>query len=450
MEDTIVGIATALGKGAISIIRISGNNSLKIINKHFSKKITSKNDHTINYGFFQNEKEIIDEVLIMYMKGPKSYTAEDVIEINCHGGIACTNKILELILNAGARLAEPGEFTKRALLNGRINMLQAEAVMDMINSKTESARKMAVNQLSGKTSSLIRDLRKKILDILANIEVNIDYPEYEDAIIYTNQLLKVNINDITQEIKKILEQALNGKIIKEGLNVLILGKPNVGKSSILNHLLEEEKAIVTDIAGTTRDIVEGAINLKGVVLNFIDTAGIHQTDDIIEKKGIEKSFSYLKEAHLILYVLDNDMVVDEEDKKILEQAKEKEIIIVINKCDDVKKISLDSLKNYKIVEATTFQEKGLDSLKASIIEKFNLEKLEAEDLTYLSNARCINLLKQVETKIKDIEKAINKEVPIDIIEIDVKKIFDLLGEIIGESYTEELLDQLFSNFCLGK
>ena len=300
MNDTIAAISTTLGVGAISIIRVSGNDAIKIVNKIFKGKNLEKVEtHTINYGHIVDKDEIIDEVLVSVMKSPKTFTTEDVVEINCHGGISTTNKVLELVLNNGARLAEPGEFTKRAFLNGRIDLTQAESVMDLINSKNESKRKVAIKGLNGYVSNIIRNLRQEILELLASIEVNIDYPEYEDAIVMTNDIVKPKITEIKEKLIKIINESENGKILTSGIKTIIIGKPNVGKSSILNRLLDEEKAIVTDIEGTTRDTVEGSITINGVSLNIIDTAGIRETEDIVEKIGVEKSLSLINEADLI-------------------------------------------------------------------------------------------------------------------------------------------------------
>lgn len=321
MDDTICAISTALGVGAISIIRVSGNDSINIVNKIFDRDLTNVLSHTINYGHIIDNNEIIDEVLISVMKSPKTFTCEDIVEINCHGGIATTNKILELVIRNGARMALPGEFTKRAFLNGRIDLIEAEGVMDLINSKTEVGRKMAMASLSGKVSNMISDLRRKMLDIIANIEVNIDYPEYEDILVVTNDMIKDSVTNLKRELSKILKEALDGKIIKEGIKTLIIGRPNVGKSSILNRLLDEDKAIVTDIEGTTRDIVEGTVSLDGILLNIIDTAGIRQTDNIVEKIGVDKSISLINEADLIILVLNNNEALNSDDLKLLESTK---------------------------------------------------------------------------------------------------------------------------------
>lgn len=450
MFDTIVAISTALGVGAISIIKISGNNSINIVNKIFSKDLSKVDSHTINYGYIYYDNELIDEVLISVMKSPKTFTKEDIVEINCHGGIATTNKILEILLNLGCRLAEPGEFTKRAYLNGRIDLIEAESTMDLINSKTEKERKLAIKGIEGKVSKLIITLRQKILEILANIEVNIDYPEYEDILVLTNEMLKEYIETIKNDIEKILKESENGKLIKEGIKVLILGRPNVGKSSILNKLVDEERAIVTDIAGTTRDIVEGSIVIDGIRLNIIDTAGIRETDNIVEEIGVNKSIKLIDEVNLIILVLNNNEKLTEEDKKILELTKNKERIILLNKIDLEKNIEIECLNLENIVSSSTTIDSGLDDLKKKIKEIFNLEKLETSDFTYLSNSRQISILKETLNLVLEIKIGIENDIPIDIIEIDLKRIWELLGSIIGETYGDELIDQLFSQFCLGK
>lgn len=448
MEDTIAAIATSLGVGAISIIRVSGPEAIKIVNNIFKgKDLTKQKTHTITYGHIIENDKIIDEVLISIMKSPKSFTTEDTVEINCHGGISTTNKVLELLLNNGCRLAAPGEFTKRAFLNGRIDLIEAEGVMDLINSKTEKARNLAINQLSGTSSELIKKLRKEIVEILANIEVNIDYPEYDDIVVLSTQIIKPQITNIIKELKEIIDHSENTKIIKDGIDVLILGRPNVGKSSLLNRLLEEDKAIVTDIEGTTRDIVEGKINLDGIILNIIDTAGIRQTKDVVEKIGVEKSLSLIDKADLVLFLLNNNEDITPEDKNIINQLKNKNHIIVINKCDLTKKLDLN---DNDCVYISAKENIGIDDLKNKIKELYNLEKLETEDLSYLSSARSISLLKQAMQSLKNADKGIDDNYPIDMVEIDIKDSWNILGEIIGETYEEELIDQLFSQFCLGK
>ena len=451
MNDTIAAISTTLGVGAISIIRVSGEEAIKIINKIFKgKDLEIVDTHTINYGHIVDNNEIIDEVLVSVMKAPRTFTAEDVVEINCHGGISTTNKVLELVLNNGARLAEPGEFTKRAFLNGRIDLTQAESVMDLINSKHESKRKVAIKGLNGYVSNIIRNLRQEILELLASIEVNIDYPEYDDAVEMTNEIVKPKINEIKEKLFKIINESENGKILTSGIKTIIIGKPNVGKSSILNRLLDEDKAIVTDIEGTTRDTVEGSITINGVSLNIIDTAGIRETEDIVEKIGVEKSLSLIPEADLVILVLNNNEELSEEDKKILKACQNKKTIIVINKNDLERKININEIDYQNIIYTNTVDLNGIDSLKEKIVELFNLNELEQQDYTYLSNVRQISLAKEANTILEEVEKGITDEVPVDMIEIDIKRAWEKLGEIIGETYTEELIDQLFSQFCLGK
>ena len=453
MNDTICAIATSQGVGAIAIIRVSGEDSIKIVNKIFKGKDLEKvQSHTINYGHIIDNDKIIDEVLVSVMKAPKTYTTEDTVEINTHGGISPTNRVLELLLENGCRLAEPGEFTKRAFLNGRIDLLEAEAVMDMINSKTETQRQMASNQLNGKVSNLINDLRSDMAQIISNINVNIDYPEYDDVDIMTNEILLPKINNLKTKIEKILQESKNGKIIKEGINTSIIGRPNVGKSSLLNALLNEDKAIVTDIAGTTRDIVEGQINLNGILLNIIDTAGIRKTDDKIEAIGVEKSFQMINKSDLILLMLNANEKLTKDIEDIIDKIKDKKFLIIINKIDLENKLDKSKLnipKN-KIVELSILEDKGIDNLKNKIIDMFNIAEIETKDPTYLNNTRSISILKNCLNSIKEVEKGINNNLPIDMIELDIKNIWEELGKINGTYYEEELLDEMFSRFCLGK
>ena len=446
MEDTIAAIATAVGVGAISIIRVSGNDAIKNVNKIFKgtdlEKVAS---HTINYGHIIYNNEIIDEVLVSVMRTPKTFTREDVVEINCHGGIATTNKVLELLLMNGCRLAEPGEFTKRAFLNGRIDLVEAEGIMNLIDSKSELARKLSLKQLDGSVSNNIRDLRNKILLLLANIAVNIDYPEYEDILDVTIDEVKKHLGEITTSLQKILETSENTTIVLDGLKTAIVGCPNVGKSSILNLLLNEEKAIVTNVAGTTRDIVEGTLNLNGVYLKLLDTAGIHETDDIVEGIGINKSIDSISSADLVLLVLDGSRELNDEDQKLLDLTATKKRIIIINKVDLERKIDF---QDNDVVLMSTKDGLGLDKLKNKIISIFKLDEISA-DMNIFVNAddlakikKCIELINKINSSIDFME--------IDMIEIDLREINDILGSIIGESYDEELLDTIFKNFCLGK
>lgn len=453
MNDTIATISTALGVGAISIIRVSGPESIEIVNKIFTKDLSNIESHTINYGYIKDGENIIDEVLVSLMKAPKTYTREDLIEINCHGGIATTNKILELLIKNGCRLAEPGEFTKRAFLNGRIDLVQAEAVNSLLNATTDISRKQAINELQGNNSNLIKELREKLIQMISNIEVNIDYPEYEDIEELTNSKILPKLKDYVSNLKTIISKSKEGRIIKEGINVALIGKPNVGKSSLLNTLLEEEKAIVTNIAGTTRDIVEGQINISGVVFNLIDTAGIRDTDNVIEQIGVEKSKKVIKDCNLILLIFNNNDILTDEDKEIFNYVKEtnKPIIIIINKVDLETKLNKEYLSNdYKIVEISTKTKLGINDLKETIKETFNLEKIITDDINYSFNSRSIGLLEKSKDKIVAAINAINDNYPVDIVELEIKSAWEILGEIIGETYTEELLDNLFSRFCLGK
>lgn len=453
MNDTICAIATSQGVGAIAIIRISGEDSIKIVNKIFKGKDLEKvESHTINYGHITDGDKIIDEVLVSVMKAPKTFTAEDTVEINTHGGISPTNKVLELLLENGCRLAEPGEFTKRAFLNGRIDLLEAEAVMDMINSKTDAQRQMAINQIGGKVSDLINSLRSDMVQIISNINVNIDYPEYDDVDIITNEILIPKITSLKARIEKILKESENGKIIKEGIKTSIVGRPNVGKSSLLNALLEEDKAIVTDIAGTTRDIVEGQITINGILLNMIDTAGIRKTEDKIEAIGVEKSFKMIDDSELVLLMLNNNENLSNDIKEIIEKIKEKHYIAIINKIDLESKLNRDELgiPLDKIVEISVKENKGIDDLKEKIVKMFNIDELETKDPTYLNNSRSISILKRCLKSINDIEYGLKKNMPIDMIELDIKNIWEELGTINGTTYEEELLDEMFQRFCLGK
>lgn len=449
MDDTIVAISTSLGVGAISIIRLSGEDSINIVNKIFKgKDLTTVPTHTIHYGYIVDNNEIIDEVLVSIMRTPKTYTKENIVEINCHGGISTTNKVLELVLSNGARLAEPGEFTKRAFLNGRIDLVEADGIMNLISSKTETSRKMSINELSGKVSSLITGIRDDLIQIISNIEVNIDYPEYEDIEVLSNEKILPSINIIKDTLIKTIKESENGRIINEGINVGIIGRPNVGKSSLLNSLLEEQKAIVTDIEGTTRDIVEGQIKLNGVLLNIIDTAGIRETDNIVEQIGVEKSYEIIDKSDLIIFLLNNNEPLTKEDLELYNKIKNKTHIIVLNKTDLKQVIDLTPIKE-EILKVSLLNNDAsiiLDKIK----ELFNLEKLETSDLTYLSNARSISLLKKSLNNISNAIDNINNNDPIDIVELELKDAWSTLGEIIGETYTDELLDELFSRFCLGK
>ena len=451
MFDTICAISTALGVGAISIVRVSGPNAIEIVNKIFKGKDLRKVDsHTINYGYIMDNNEVIDEVLVSVMLAPKTYTTEDIIEINCHGGISTTNKVLELLLTNGARLAEPGEFTKRAFLNGRIDLIEAESVGDLINSETEKSMKLSLNGVTGNITNLVNSIRKELVSISANIEVNIDYPEYEDAIVLTNELIKPKIITIKKELENLLKESQNSKLIKKGIDVAIVGKPNVGKSSLLNTLLEEEKAIVTNIAGTTRDIVEGKIILDGIILNLIDTAGLRETNDIVEQIGVNKSKEIINSSDLIILVLNYNEEITQEELDLINELKNKKLIVYINKNDLEKKLDESKIKTNNIVYGNTKEYKNLNDLKNKIRELFNLGELESSNLNYLSNSRQISLVKKSINVLDNTLNSIENNIEIDLLAIDIKECFDLLGEIIGSTYKDELLDEIFSNFCLGK
>ena len=448
MDDTIAAISTAQGIGAISIIRISGPKAFEIVSNIFSnKKFLEAPSHTIHYGYIVDNGKKIDEVLVSKMNGPKTFTCEDVAEINAHGGITTTNEILELVLVNGARLAEPGEFTKRAFLNGRIDLTEAEGIMDLINSKTDKAREMALNQVSGEVSNLIRDLRNDLAGIISNIEVNIDYPEYEDTPVMTNNKVKNSLNSLEKKINNILEKSNEGEIIKNGIKTVIAGKPNVGKSSLLNRLLGEDRAIVTDVQGTTRDSIEASLVIDNIVLNLIDTAGIRDTSDTVESIGVSKSLSLIDQADLVLFVLNYNEEMTADERMILEKIRDKNHIIIVNKTDLEKKLDTSELDNPIYISIK--DDKNIDEIKDRIKELFNLEKIETGDLTYLTSARSKAILRQVLDSVSDVREGIDNY-PIDIVEIDLKKIWNLLGDIIGENYSEELLDELFSRFCVGK
>ena len=450
MNDIIVAISTALGKGAISIVRLSGKGSIELVSKCFKgKDLTKEESHTIHFGYIKDKDETIDQVLVSIMRAPKTYTREDVVEINCHGGIAATNKILELMILNGARLAEPGEFTKRAFLNGRIDLVEAEAVMDLINSKTEKSRKQSINQLEGRLTGVIRKFRQELLELLANVEVNIDYPEYEDIEVVTIDNIKDRVGHMKTELTNIVNESENRKIVKEGINVAIVGRPNVGKSSILNKLLGENKAIVTDIAGTTRDIVEGSITLNGIMLNFIDTAGVRDTTDVIEQVGVEKSIEQIEKSDLVILVLNNNDVVNKDDEELIEKVRNKKYITVINKVDLDRKIDISKYNLENVIYTDTLSLDGIESLKKKIIELFNIDEIDTSSDVF-TNIRQITLAKEALNILNDVEKGIADDVPVDMVSIDIKRIWSILGEILGENYSDELIDQLFSQFCLGK
>lgn len=449
-NDTIAAIATSMGRSAVNIIKISGPESISIVSKIFTKDLSKLEPNTINYGFIKEGNELIDEVLVSLFTSPNSQTGEDIVEINTHGGISVTNKVLELVLSNGARLAEPGEFLKRAFLNGKKDLIEAEAISDLINAKTEEARKMSLKGLSGELSKKIKTLRNKILNIIANIEVNIDYPEYEDAIIYTNELLKTNINEIQSDLEKLVKESEKGTLLNNGINVGIVGKPNVGKSSLLNLLINEDKAIVTDIEGTTRDIVEGNITTNGVTLNLIDTAGIRKTNNVVEKLGVEKSKDIINKSDLIIALFDISRPFTLEDEAILSSIKAKKSIIILNKTDLPTKIDLNKFTSYNVIKTSVKEDIGKEELLNMIKELFSLNEIETGDFTYLSNARQISLIKEALKLCLEIKYQNEQNTPVDLIQIDLQNLWEKLGEITGDAYKDELLDEIFSKFCLGK
>ena len=452
MEDTIVAISTASGVGAISIIRLSGPNALEVASSIFKGKDLKKvASHTINHGYIIDKNgSIIDEVLVSVMLAPKTYTTEDIVEINTHGGIASTNKVLELCLVNGARLAQPGEFTKRAFLNGRIDLTEAEAIEDVITSSTDKSLRLSMNQLTGSLKNLITEIRKDIMSLIANIEVNIDYPEYEDAEDITLQKLKEKLLPIKSKLEELLKNSNDAKIIKDGINICMIGRPNVGKSSLLNAFLEEDKAIVTDIAGTTRDIVEGETIINGIKINFLDTAGIRKTANVVEKIGVDKSKKIINMADLIILVLNNNEKLTPDDLELLELVKNKNYIIFINKNDLPANIDLPDKKYANVVYGNTLTTTGIKELKEMITTLFNLEKISTNDATYITNARHKALIEVALNYLNSALENIDNCYSVDMLEIDIRACWDTLGEIIGATYKDELLDELFSNFCLGK
>ncbi|MEW9053341.1 MAG: tRNA uridine-5-carboxymethylaminomethyl(34) synthesis GTPase MnmE [Neobacillus sp.] len=458
--DTIAAISTPMGEGAIAIVRLSGDDAISIADRIFhsisGKRLTEMASHTIHYGHLIDPKkgEVIEEVMVSVMKGPKTFTKEDVVEINCHGGIVSVNRVLQHVLAFGARLAEPGEFTKRAFLNGRIDLSQAEAVMDLIRAKTDRAMNVALGQMEGRLSRLIRGLRQEILEILAHVEVNIDYPEYDDVEEMTHKMLMEKAVFVRDELTKLLQTSQQGKILREGLSTVIVGRPNVGKSSLLNSLVQENKAIVTDIPGTTRDVIEEYVNVRGVPLRLLDTAGIRETEDIVERIGVEKSRQVLKEADLILLVLNYADQFTKEDENLFEVVRGMDVIVIVNKTDLTQQIDMEKVKqlssDHKLVTTSLLEDRGVDELEEAIASLFFAGSIETGDMTYVSNSRHIALISQSLRTIEEAIEGVEMGTPIDIVQIDLTRSWELLGEVIGESVHESLIDQLFSQFCLGK
>lgn len=456
-SDTIAAISTALGEGAIGIVRLSGEEAIAIADKMYKGKeaLAKVASHSIVYGHIidRTTEELIEESMVSVMRAPRTFTREDVVEINCHGGLLSVNRVLQLALKNGARLAEPGEFTKRAFLNGRIDLSQAEGVMDLIRAKTDQAMNVALKQVEGKLSTKVQVLRQALLETVAHVEVNIDYPEY-DAETMTHALLREKAEFVKAEIDKLLHTAAQGKILREGLSTVIIGRPNVGKSSLLNSLVHENKAIVTDIPGTTRDVIEEYVNVRGVPLRLVDTAGIRETEDIVERIGVERSRQVLKEADLILLVLNYGEELSAEDRALFEAVAGMNVIVIVNKTDLPQKINMEEVRQLaereKLVTTSLLHDEGVDQLEQAIAELFFGGGIESGDMTYVSNSRHIALLEQAKATITDALDGIEADVPIDIVQIDITRTWELLGEIIGESVQESLIDQLFSQFCLGK
>ncbi|NLN50950.1 MAG: tRNA uridine-5-carboxymethylaminomethyl(34) synthesis GTPase MnmE [Acholeplasmataceae bacterium] len=444
--DTIGAISTPYGTAGISMIRITGEEAITKVNRIFQgPNLTKVKSHTLHYGFIlDKDKKPIDEVMVSILRGPKSFTTENMVEISTHGGILVTQKVLKRILEVGIRLARPGEFTERAFVHGRIDLAESEAVMDLISARSDKAMKLALNALKGETTKLINDLREQLLNILAVIEVNIDYPEYDDVEELTNQTIKPLIKEYVEKVEEILAESNKGRLIREGVNTAIVGKPNVGKSSLLNALLDEERAIVTDIAGTTRDTIEVAVNVGGIILNLIDTAGIRETKDIIEKIGVQRSKQTIENAELVILVLDASETLSQEDENLLELTENKQRIIVGNKKDLGPKLKIENM-----VLLSALKKEGIKTLEKAIIEELNLADI-GDDFNYLSNIRHINKLEETKDILTKSLEAIDFGYPIDVVEIDLKQAWQKLGEIIGDYHPEDLIDELFSKFCLGK
>lgn len=457
--DTIAAISTPPGEGGIGIVRLSGDEALVIAEKVYqlgNKKLSSQPSHTIHYGNIihpQSGKKI-DEVLVTVMREPKTYTREDIVEINTHGGIHVTNKVLQAVLAAGARLAEPGEFTKRAFLNGRIDLSQAEAVMDVIRAKTDRAMHNAISQLDGNLSELIRKIRQEILETLAHVEVNIDYPEYDEVEEMTTQILQEKTKEVKAHLEQILETAQQGKILRDGLATAIIGRPNVGKSSLLNAFVRSDKAIVTDIAGTTRDIVEEYVNVKGVPLKLIDTAGIRETEDVVEQIGVSRSRKAIDEAELVLLVFDQSQELIEEDFELLKLTAAKERLIILNKIDLAQKLDLQRLQeelgDEKLLSISVTEEEGIEEIENQIVNLFFTGQTGEKDATYISNVRHISLLEGAHQALEEVLEGIELGMPVDLVQIDLTRAWNKLGEVTGDAVQDELITQLFSQFCLGK
>ncbi|VEU83053.1 tRNA uridine-5-carboxymethylaminomethyl(34) synthesis GTPase MnmE [Acholeplasma hippikon] len=445
--DTIAAIATPIGTAGISVIRVSGDEAMEKVNLIFKgKDLTKVKSHTIHYGHILNEDgSILDEVMVSVFIAPKSFTKENVVEISTHGGVLITQKVLERVLDTGIKMAEPGEFSKRAYLNGRIDLVQAEAIMDLIHATNENAIKVANRALGRKTSDMIEKLKSKVLTMIAQIEVNIDYPEYDDAIVMSKEIIYPRVIGLIEEINDILVHSKKTQYIREGVKTVIVGRPNVGKSSLLNALLDEERAIVSDVEGTTRDTIDAYVNLGGITLQLIDTAGIRKTDDFVEKIGVERSKKALEQAELVLLVLDLSKNLTDLDKDLLEETKNYNRIIIGNKKDLPKKLEIET-----VVEISSLAKDGLENLEKEILRTLKLDKLNDKDFNYLSNVRHIQKLKEARTALESVVDGINMDMPVDLYAVDLTRAWNLLGEILGNANYGDLLTELFSKFCLGK
>ncbi|TCW39356.1 tRNA uridine-5-carboxymethylaminomethyl(34) synthesis GTPase MnmE [Laceyella sacchari] len=455
--DTIAAVATPAGEGGIAVIRVSGPEAVSIVDQLYKgkKKLAEVETHTVHYGHVVHPRteERIDEVLVTVMRAPRTFTREDVVEVSCHGGMVPVQKTLEALFAAGARLAEPGEFTKRAFLNGRIDLSQAEAVIDLIRSKTDRAAKIALSQAEGRLSRLINKLRSEILETLAHLAVNVDYPEY-DAEEMTSQFLEERCRYISGQIEKLLSTAKQGKIYREGIQTAIIGRPNVGKSSLMNALTQENKAIVTDIPGTTRDVIEEYVNVRGIPLRLLDTAGIRETEDVVEKIGVERSRQALQQADLVLLVLNFAEPLAEEDRRLLELIERHTAVVIVNKMDLPGQLDLEEVKQLigdkPLITTSLKEERGIEDLEEAISQLFHLGKMDMGEGTYVSNARHIHLLNQAKESVDEVIQGIEAGMPLDMVEIDLKNAWQYLGEVIGDAVAEDLIDQIFSQFCLGK
>lgn len=457
--DTIAAISTPSGEGGIGIVRISGDEAIEMADKIYAmgnKKLSEQESHTIHYGHIvePDTGETIDEVMVSILRAPKTYTREDVVEINTHGGMLAVQRVLQTVFNQGARMAEPGEFTKRAFLNGRIDLTQAEAVMDVIEAKSEASMNNAVKQLDGQLSERIETIRREILNVLAQVEVNVDYPEYEDIGVITENLLEEKASEFRKVLQGILETAKQGRILRDGLRTAIIGRPNVGKSSLLNALLRKDRAIVTDIAGTTRDIVEEYINIKGVPLRLIDTAGIRETEDVVERIGVERSRQAIEEAEFILLVFNQNEALSEEDKELIELTNGKDRVVILNKMDLESNINhselYDLIGETPVITTAIIESQGLDSLEQHIADYFFSGETIDRDANYVSNTRHIALITEAERSLGDVLNGLALGMPVDLVQIDMTNAWESLGAVTGDTVQDELITQLFTNFCLGK